>query len=1032
MRRKDIVLASAGMALVMVLSMMALPALALSGPSALVAAADSIDEGEDPAALMSEVDVYDPLTFVKATVGEPDLLDPAIDYESAGAEVIQNVYETLVWYDGSSASCMIPVLATEVPTVANGGISADGMNYTFNIRGGVTFHDGTDLTAEDVAYSVQRVLRIHDLSSPAWILEQAMTAYVAWYLGATVNDWALSMDVPQWLLDGAGLTDLGHVLEEADVQAVAEFMVTEEDTMTVNFRLTKPYPAFLRICAATVMSVVSKDYVEANGGVVNGEFNDHMWSNMCGTGPYELASWDIGVEIHLTRFADYWGPAPSIDDVHIVQVNDMAERLSMLENGTADTISWFVSNEDQVDDVNYTVVKGSPSFDLAFMPFNFNIDADTANTQYGGDITTDFFWDVHMRKAFAYLIDYAQYIEDVERGNAIQPNGVIPQGMFGYDADVPVYEYDLAAAEAELMQTSWWSSGFTVPLFYNAGNIGRQTLCELMKAGLEAIDPRFTATTNALDWIVFLMEVYDSNGFMPVYSVSWGPDYADPDDYATPMLDSFNGVYPYYTGYANASIDDLVRDAAAEVDEDLRAQLYSDLGYAVRDDCPYIWVSQGCNFHVERSWVEGYYYNPMFGDLYYPALSKLTDLPVIVAAIDVDPETGTVGFPMTFDGSDSYSLAGPIVSYEWDIDYDSDHATGVVLEYTFMTAGNHSVNLTVTDSLDNTDTAYLTVLVEEVSENEPPMAVATADPNPSTVGWDVVFNGSFSSDPDGYIESYSWIISSDGTELASLTGVLANYTFWETGTYNITLTVTDDGGLWDTDVVMMTVADAPPVSEPPVADAGADQVDVKVGDTVTFDGSGSSDDVLVTNYTWTFTYDGDTVALWGIGPTFVFDIAGTYLVTLNVSDGEGLRDHDSLVIVVTENVAPVADAGADQTVDEGDTVTFDGTGSTDSDGTIESYWWVFTYNGTTQNLSGAEPTFEFEIAGTYTVTLTVTDSDGDTGTDTVTITVEEAEEEPPPVEESFLEKYGLAIAIIVIVIVLIVVAMLLMKKKKSS
>ena len=69
------------------------------------------------------------------------------------------------------------------------------------------------------------------------------------------------------------------------------------------------------------------------------------------------------------------------------------------------------------------------------------------------------------------------------------------------------------------------------------------------------------------------MEVYDSNGFMPVYSVSWGPDYADPDDYATPMLDSFNGVYPYFTGYANASIDDLVREAAAEVDEAVRIML---------------------------------------------------------------------------------------------------------------------------------------------------------------------------------------------------------------------------------------------------------------------------------------------------------------------------------------------------------------------------------------------------------------------------------------------------------------------------
>ncbi len=102
--------------------------------------------------------VKNPDTFTLVTIGEPDYLDPAVDYETAGGEVIQNCYETLVWYDGDSAADLIPMLATEVPTAENGGISADGLTYTFNLRSNVKFHNGETMTSADVVYSFQRVL----------------------------------------------------------------------------------------------------------------------------------------------------------------------------------------------------------------------------------------------------------------------------------------------------------------------------------------------------------------------------------------------------------------------------------------------------------------------------------------------------------------------------------------------------------------------------------------------------------------------------------------------------------------------------------------------------------------------------------------------------------------------------------------------------------------------------------------------------------------------------------------------------------
>jgi parallel beta-helix repeat protein len=211
---------------------------------------------------------------------------------------------------------------------------------------------------------------------------------------------------------------------------------------------------------------------------------------------------------------------------------------------------------------------------------------------------------------------------------------------------------------------------------------------------------------------------------------------------------------------------------------------------------------------------------------------------------------------------------------------------------------------------------------------------------------------------------------------------------------------------------------------PPTADAGVDQT-VAVGDTVTFDGSGSSDDSAVENYTWTFTYDGVGQELHEVEPTFTFDVVGTYTVTLTVTDDEGATDTDEVVITVEEApaVTLTADAGSNQTVDAGDMVIFDGG---DSTGDIVSYTWTFEYDGETEILTGESPTFVFDIAGEYDVTLTVEDVEGATDTDTVTITVEEED------EKSFIESYGLPIGIVVALAIVLMILFFVLKGRKSE
>jgi len=584
--------------------------------------------------------VKNPNTFIEATIGEPLWLDPAFDYETAGGEILQSVYETLIWYDGSSAAVFKPALATAVPTVANGLISADGLNYTFNLRTGVTFHDGTVMNADDVVYSIQRVLRIHDTTGAGWMLEQVLSDYVGFTQSKkvipTISKFCDASDYnASWIVNALNPTAQGwnHKINENDVKNVSEAVVLKVSDTQVKFRLTHPYPGFMAVMAYTVASVVSKDFVEAHGGIVGGKHNTYMEQHTCGSGPYELVSWEVGSKIHLTAFAGYWGSKPAIKDVYVVKANDVNTRMLMLQAGDADSIYLPIKYESTfANKADYRISKGAASFDLTFMTFNFNLNSTQANSLYGGNITDDFFHDVHMRRAFSHLLNFSLYIKNVAMGNAEQPNGVIPKGMFGYNASTPKQEYNLTAAAAEFQLATnvnpangktWWNSGFKIPMFYNAGNVGRQTACSLFKEALESLGggPK-TATVNTLDWPAYLNQMYDDNGFMPFYAIGWGPDYADPDDYTVPMLDGDYGTYPIYTGYYNDTINTLLRAAGSDTNPTTRAATYTQMSLKVFEDTPYVWLTQPNSFHIERSWIGGYIYNPMFGGLYFPSFTK--------------------------------------------------------------------------------------------------------------------------------------------------------------------------------------------------------------------------------------------------------------------------------------------------------------------------------------------------------------------------------------------------------------------------
>ncbi|NOX43180.1 MAG: PKD domain-containing protein, partial [Gammaproteobacteria bacterium] len=363
-------------------------------------------------------------------------------------------------------------------------------------------------------------------------------------------------------------------------------------------------------------------------------------------------------------------------------------------------------------------------------------------------------------------------------------------------------------------------------------------------------------------------------------------------------------------------------------------------------------------------------------------ISAGTNLPP-VAVITAPPTTGTTGTAVTFNGANSTDADGTVETYAWDFG-DGGTGTGAIASYAYTTAGTYTVALTVTDNTGDTNEATTSIIIS-AGANQPPVAMINA-PTTGTVNTAITFDGTGSTDADGNIASYAWDFGDGGTDV----GATATYAYTTAGTYTVTLTVTDDAG--DTNAATASITISAGANQPPVAVITAPPTTGTTGTPVTFNGANSTDaDGTIATYAWDF---GDTNMGTGATATHTYTTAGTYTVTLTVTDDAGDMNAatTSITISAGANQPPVAVITAPTAGTVGTEVTFDGTGSTDADGTISTYAWDF---GDTNMGTGATATHTYMAAGAYTVTLTVTDDAGDTNTATTTITVSTAANQLP-------------------------------------
>ncbi len=267
---------------------------------------------------------------------------------------------------------------------------------------------------------------------------------------------------------------------------------------------------------------------------------------------------------------------------------------------------------------------------------------------------------------------------------------------------------------------------------------------------------------------------------------------------------------------------------------------------------------------------------------------------------------------------------------------------------------------------------------EALTDTIPPEAVAGPDITVD-MGEDFTLNGADSTDNVGIV-NYTWTIDPGGLN-QTLFGSKVTTNITQVGIYTVRLRVEDAAGKWAEDFLEITVLDA----EPPVADAGED-VTIEQGTAIDLNGSGSTDNIGIVSWSWTFQDGTATISLQGGSRTYVFQTPGTFQVQLAVMDARGFVSTDIKVVTVIEAKYPYANAGKDQRVIVGSVVTFDGSGSFDNL-MIISHTWTFDYQGSARELIGETATFTFNEEGTFEVTLVVFDA-GRLGTrDIMNVTV---------------------------------------------
>jgi oligopeptide transport system substrate-binding protein len=488
------------------------------------------------------------------TGSEPDTIDP--QKESFVNEVAQTmmVYESLMTFDPKTLK-PIPGAAKEAPK-----LSSDGLTYTYTLRDGLKYSDGSAVTAKDFAYGFTR------LCDPNVAGEYAFTGYII----AGCEAWN-TMDPKK--------------ATPAEISAAkAKLGIKVNGDKEISFTLTEKAPYFNSIAALWV-GVPTRESDVTKGG--------DKWTEpatFIGNGPFKLTEWKHNEKMVYERNENYRTPA-ALKKWTKVMINEAAVAFAAYRNNELDVVG--------VGAEQLRTVEGDADLKAQ------TVDVGGSCTIYVGFNTARApFDDVNVRMAFAKSYDKEAYINDVAKiGKAANAGGFIPPGMPGYDKDDTAQKFDTTAAKALLAKSKYANTDTMKNLkFTYSASAANKTRIEWLQQqwktnlGLDVAPDPVDATTYSS-----LLKKAETTPLL--FRIGWCADYPDQQDWLTTVFHSSSTVT--HTGYKSAAYDAAVRKADADPNPESRDKTYQEASRLLSNDAPAAWWYYTATKYLRKPWLKG-------------------------------------------------------------------------------------------------------------------------------------------------------------------------------------------------------------------------------------------------------------------------------------------------------------------------------------------------------------------------------------------------------------------------------------------
>jgi ABC-type transport system substrate-binding protein len=603
------------------------------------------------------------ITEVINSPGGPFSFDPQIDYETVGYEVIVNTQGTLLFYDGASTTNWFPYLASDIPTVANGGITDNFKTYSFHLRPDVAFSNGDPVTAYDVWYSTIRSMLFQggEPGTADWIISQ--------YL--------IPRDAPPFF---SPFVPIVNATNKATAFAAITGAVTYSNaTNNVTFHLVSPtppslfftaisFPLGMGILDAAWLKTVGADITFTPDGFLayqdqskSEKYNTQVQLHPVASGPFEINTYVPSTAVVLTPNPHFPGipKIPKQNNTVILQwVASPAVAYQLYISGQGDIVTllpppYYKALAPAVA-AGQTIIHGPfPSITEFFDVFNVNIATSLIPTAIGPgySIPSDYFANPLVREAFSYAFNYTNYVDNVLGNKKYGYNfgsaycGVIVQGLPYY---VPPSNltgcpnYDLNRAKSLLYQSGMYNVSVNFPIVIPTGDTTDFTASIVFAQALASIDPNIVMSPVYLDFSTIIGLSVPGANPMPFYFLGWIADYPYPSDYTDAMYLE-GGTYPGPNGWSQGYLDGLaathptqaalynaqasafrnltaqIKAADTQPDPTLAAQKYAQAEQTAVGLYMYTYMYQATGFWIVKPWISpyqgdwGYQTNPTIG-----------------------------------------------------------------------------------------------------------------------------------------------------------------------------------------------------------------------------------------------------------------------------------------------------------------------------------------------------------------------------------------------------------------------------------